>query len=626
MVSMGLLAFLVFGILAYLGLTLNMMPEVEFGMVTVQTIYPGAGPKEIEMQISKKIEDAVATISKIDVLQSYSMESVSFVTVQFEIGKDVDIANQEVKDKVNAILNELPQDAELPVVQKFDIGAFPVIDLVLTGSLSMIELFEIADKNLKDRLSQIEGVAQVNITGGEEREIRVELDNRVVYQNSISLAQLSQILAVQNMDMPGGNFLQKDQEYSVRFKGEFDRVETINQLEIPTPYGVKRLGQLANVRDTGAEVRERTVYFNNIDKVREEKVILLSVIKSADGNTVEMAKSINKELPNIERDLPAGCQLSIVQDASLFIESSVNDTLSNIVLGIVLTGLVLLFFLHDVRSTFIVALAMPMSILSTFLLMQLSGFTLNIMTLMGLSTAVGILVANSVVVLENIFRYKSMGHDRKLAAEKGTAEIAVAVIASTMTNIVVFLPLATMSSMVGQFFREFALTVTFATIFSLLISFTLTPMLASLILTDKKHKKNRIGDKLESMFRAWERWYHKVLEIVLARKVGSFLTVFASIVLFFLSFFVAARVGFEFFPQMDQGDIRIEVEMPQGYNINETATLMATIEDRIKDYEEVKHILTTIGSLGQLDIGTNMALIQIKLVDNDQREWYLVPV
>jgi len=620
MVSMGLLAFLVFGILAYLGLTLNMMPEVEFGMVTVQTVYPGAGPKEIEMQISKKIEDAVATISKIDVLQSYSMESVSFVTVQFKIGKDVNIANQEVKDKVNAILNELPQDAELPVVQKFDIGAFPIIDLVLTGSLSMIELFEVADKTLKDRLSQIEGVAQVNITGGEEREIRVELDNRVVYQNSISLAQLSQILAVQNMDMPGGNFLQKDQEYSVRFKGEFDRVETINQLEIPTPYGVKRLGQLANVRDTGAEVRERTVYFNNIDKVREEKVILLSVIKSADGNTVEMAKSINKELPSIERDLPVGCQLSVVQDASLFIESSVNDTLSNIILGIILTGLVLLFFLHDVRSTIIVALAMPMSILSTFLLMQLSGFTLNIMTLMGLSTAVGILVANSVVVLENIFRYKEMGNDRKIAAEKGTAEIAVAVIASTMTNIVVFLPLATMSSMVGQFFREFALTVTYATIFSLLISFTLTPMLASLILADKKAKKNRIGDKLEGMFRAWERWYQKILKIVLAKKLGSFLTVLTSVVLFFLSFFVAANVGFEFFPQMDQGDIRIEVEMPQGYNINETATLMATIEDRIKDYEEVKHILTTIGSLGQLDIGTNMALIQIKLVDNDQRE------
>ncbi len=621
MVSMGLLAFLVFGILAYFSLTLNMMPEVEFGVVTVQTIYPGAGPKEIEMQISKKIEDAVATISKIDVLQSYSMEGVSFVNIQFEIGKDPDIANQEVKDKVSAILNELPQDAELPIVQKFDIGSFPIIDMILTGSLSRTEMFEVADKMLKDRLSQIEGVARVNITGGTEREIRVELDNRVVYQNSISLPQLAQILSVQNMDMPGGNFVQRSQEYSVRMKGEFDRVETINRLEIPTPYGMKRIGQVAKVRDTGAEVRERTVYFNNLQKIREENVVLLSILKSADGNTVEMAELIQKELPAIEADLPPGSTLTVINDASLFIKSSVEDTLGNIILGIVLTGLVLLFFLHDLRSTIIVAVAMPMSILSTFLLMQLSGFSMNIMTLMGLSTAVGILVANSVVVIENIFRYKEMGHTREQAAEKGTAEIAVAVIASTMTNIVVFLPIATMSSLVGQFFKEFALTVTYATMFSLLISFTLTPMLASLILPEKDSKKRRISQGLENMFKAWERWYFRVLKTVLAKKSRSLLTILFSLVLFFMSFFVAGMVGFEFFPTTDEGDIRIEVELPQGYNLNETANFAAKIEDQIKTNDGVKHILTTIGSLGQLDIGTNMAVVQVKLIDADLRDY-----
>ncbi|HDL18778.1 MAG TPA: efflux RND transporter permease subunit, partial [Bacteroidetes bacterium] len=350
MVSMGLLAFLVFGIMAYFSLTLDMMPEVEIGVVTVQTIYPGAGPKEIEMQISKKIEDAVATVSKIDVLQSYSMEGVSFVTVRFKIGKDPDIANQEIKDKVNAILNDLPKDAHLPVVQKFDIGAFPIVEMVLTGKQSMTQLYEIADKQLKDRLSQIEGVARVNITGGEKREIRVELDNRVVFQNSISLPQLAQILAVQNLDMPGGHFQQRSQEYSVRLKGEFDRVETINNLEIPTSYGVKKVGQLAKVRDTGAEVRERTIYFDNINKIRENHVVLLSVLKSSGGNTVAMAKLIKKELPAIEQDLPAGSHLTLVRDASLFIESSVEDTLSNIIMGIILTSLVLLFFLHDLRS------------------------------------------------------------------------------------------------------------------------------------------------------------------------------------------------------------------------------------------------------------------------------------
>ncbi|MEE9118780.1 MAG: efflux RND transporter permease subunit, partial [Calditrichia bacterium] len=434
MISMFLIAFVIFGGFAYFGLTLNLMPDVEFPFVTVQVIYPGAGPKEIEIQVSKKIEDAVSTISKVDFIQSYSMESVSFVIIRFELDKDGDIANQEVKDKVNAILNQLPRDAELPVIEKFDISAFPVLDIVFTGDLPVRELYTLADQKLKDRFSQIAGVGKENIVGGEEREIRVEFDNRVVFQNAISLQTMAQILAVQNMDIPGGHFQQRGQEYSLRLKGEFTDLETIRELEVPTAFGVKQLGQLAEVRDTGAEVRERSTYFNNVDKLQEDNVVLLSIIKSPDGNTVDMAADIRKALPQIEKELPPGCRLSIVRDGSVFIESSVQDTLGNIILGIVLTGLVLLFFLHDLRSTLIVATAMPFSIISTFLLLQISDFSLNIMTLMGLSTAVGILVTNSVVVLENIFRYKGMGHGRSEAADKGTSEIAVAVIASTMTN------------------------------------------------------------------------------------------------------------------------------------------------------------------------------------------------
>jgi len=211
MISMGLIAFVVFGILAFFTLTLNLMPDVEFPFVTVQTVYPGAGPQEIEAQITKKIEDAVSTISNIDYIRSFSMEGVSYVIMRFEIAKDPDIANQEVKDKVNSILNELPRDVEAPIIQKFDVGAFPVVDIVLTGTISVQELHEIADKRLKDRLSQIEGVGTVNLTGGEEREIRIELDNRVVFQNGISLSMLSQILAAHNIDIPGGHFKQRTQ-------------------------------------------------------------------------------------------------------------------------------------------------------------------------------------------------------------------------------------------------------------------------------------------------------------------------------------------------------------------------------------------------------------------------------
>jgi len=354
---------------------------------------------------------------------------------------------------------------------------------------------------------------------------------------------------------------------------------------------------------------------------KQNEVVLLSLIKSSDGNTVKMADEVQRVLPVIEQDLPEGCRLTTVMDKSVFIRSAVEDTLGNILLGILLTGLVLLFFLHDLRSTLIVATAMPYSIISTFLFLQLSDFSFNIMTLMGLSTAVGILVTNSVVVIENIFRHKEMGHNRREAADKGTSEIAVAVIASTLTNLVVFLPIASMSSLVGQFFKEFALTVTYATIFSLIASFTVTPMLASLILPDKEVKKHPLGIRLEKMFLSWENTYKRWLQVILKNKARSWSVVIVSMVLFVLSLFVARQVGFEFMPLLDEGDINIEVELPQGYNLQQTAALVNTLEGRLKKHPEVKQILTTLGSISDLDVGTNLAIMRVKLVDVAERQW-----
>ncbi|MCP4219971.1 MAG: efflux RND transporter permease subunit [bacterium] len=620
MISMLLLVFVVFGGLAYFSLSLDLTPEVDIPFVTVQTVYAGAGPKEVETQVSKRIEDAVSTIGKIDTVQSFSMDSVSLVMIKFKMGKDGDLATQEVKDKIDVILNDLPSDAERPVAEKFDLRAEPVIDVTLSGTLDIKELYELADKRLKDRFSQIEGVARVDLVGGREREIRVELDNRVVFENSISLLQLGQLLKMQNMDMPGGQFKQKSQEYSVRFEGEFDSLDTIRELEIPTAFGPKKLGNIAHIRDTGADIRERTTFYNNVNKLKMDNVVLLSILKSVDGNSVDIARKLREELPKIEADLPAGCTMSIVKDKSVFIQSSVEDTLSNIFLGVLLTALVLLFFLHDIRSTIIVALAMPFSIISTFMLMRLAGFSLNIMSLMGLSTAVGVLVSNSVVVLENIFRHKKLGKTRKEAAAKGTSEIVVAVLASTMTNIVVFLPIASMSSMAGQFFKEFALTVTFATIFSLLVSFTLTPMLASLLLPDTADKKHRIGEALEKLFAMWELWYGKLLAVVLKNRLRSLGVVALSILMFFLSFFSAGRVGFEFMPMLDEGDIQIQVELPQGYNLEETGKMVTIIERRLKKYPEVKHVLSQLGSISSMDVGTNLAKMSVKLVNAQERQ------
>lgn len=621
MISMLLVVFLLFGGLSYFALTLNLVPQMDLGFVTIQTIYKGASPEEIESQVTKRLEDAVATVSMIDKIESYSMESVSFVIIQFELGKDPDIANQEVKDKVNAILNDLPDEADIPIVEKFEFGSHAIIDVILSGPVGPRELYDIADKTVSDRLAQVKGVARVTAAGGEEREIQVALDNRTVFQHALNLVQLNQVLAAWNMDMPGGNFAREGREYAVRVEGEFNTVEQLEKLEIPTAYGSKTLGSIADVRDTSAEVRKRSIFFEREKGIRQEDIVLLSIFKSSDGNTVEMAKGIHELLPELEASLPSGCRLSLARDSSIFIESSVRDTLSNIFLGILLTGLVLLFFLHDLRSTIIVSMAMPMSIISTFLLLDVSGFSLNLMSLMGLSTSVGILVVNSVVVLENIFRHKGLGEGRKSAAEKGTSEIALAVIASTMTNIVVFLPIAFMSSMIGQFFREFALTVTYATMFSLLISFTLTPMMASLILPETDRKKHRIGDILEKMFRHWEQTYKNLLRHLIGSRVRSSLVVVAAVGLFILSIFqVFPRVGFEFMPQLDEGDLNIEIELPQGTDLNETARLVERVEQRAVKYPEVKHIITTLGQFSELDIGPNLAKIAVKLVDSDLRQ------
>lgn len=619
--TVGLLVFIIFGGLAWFTLNLNLFPDVEIPYVTISTVYPGAGPKEVETLISKKIEDAVSTVSLLERVESYSLDGVSIVILQFGLGKKVDIANQEVKDKIDAISTQLPDDAEKPLVQKVDLKAFPIMDVVLSGNLDPRQLYEIADKTLRDRFSQVNGVANVNISGGQEREIRLQLDNKVVFENIISLPQLVQLLKMHNMDIPGGYFNLNDQEYTVRLEGEYPDIESIKELELPTAFGPKKIRQFGDVVDGGKDIRRRSVYFDNIKKIKNENVVRLGIVKSPDGNVVKVAEEIRSSLPDIQSALPEGCNLEIINDLSEFTESSVGDTMSNIYLGIIFTSIVLLLFLHDLRSTIIVALAMPTSIISTFLLLKMFGLSLNMMTLMGLSVSIGVLVANSVVVIENIFRYKDMGKNNKEAAYEGTKEVLVAVLASTLTNLVVFLPLANMSSIVGQYLRELALTATFATLFSLLFSFTLTPMLASMILPKEVGKSNKLSIAIEEMLKRWDEKYRSSLRVVLKNKKRSGLVLLFTLLIFILSMgFFGPRLGFEFLPVSDDGRINVVVELPEGYNLEATAKVIDEIEKRIAKHKEVKHIITNLGQLSELDVGTNMALMNVQLVKNNERE------
>jgi HAE1 family hydrophobic/amphiphilic exporter-1 len=299
MISMFLIVFVLFGGLAYFDLNLELTPKIDLPVVTIQTIYGGASPREIETQVTKKIEDAVSPISGIDYIQSYSMENISLVMVAFNMDKDIDIGRSEIKDKIDGIINDLPEDSDLPIVQKFDITALPVVNMILRGPQPITELYDYTERHLKDRLSQIPDVGSVIMTGGQQREIRVEIDSKTVLQHSISLPQLARNLAAQNLTMPGGTFELDSQDYSVRMTGEFEDIETIRNTEIPTSGGMMKMGEVAVVSDMGAKVTERTTFFNNVTKTGDDNVIQLGLVSTTDGNPVNIYRRLQASLPEI---------------------------------------------------------------------------------------------------------------------------------------------------------------------------------------------------------------------------------------------------------------------------------------------------------------------------------------
>lgn len=617
-----ILVFILFGVFAYISLNLDTFPEVKVPYVTITTIYPGAGPKEVENLITKPIEDEIATISGIERIESYSLENSSIILIEFKLGKDVDVANREVKDQVEKILFKLPSDAKKPIIQKLDVQAFPIINLVVFGknNISPIELYEICDKRIKDRLSQIPGVANVEIVGGQERAIRVEFDNRQIFENSISLPQMAQILKSYNIDLPGGLFQTGKDEFTVRVKGEFPTVDAIRNLQIPTPFGVKKLSQIANVSDTGKDVRYRAVFFNLQGKESSENAVNISIVKSADANAVRVSEQVTEILPEIEKSMPEGIRIVKVYDGADFTRATFNDTMSNIYLGVIFTGLVMFLFLFSIRSTFVVAISMPVSIASSFLLFKAFGLTLNILSLMGISVSIGVLVANSVVVLENIFRLRNLGYSPKDAAYFGTSEVTVAVLASTLTNLIVFLPIANMSSIVGEFLKDLALAATFTTLFSLFNSFTLTPMLASLFL--RKEEKESVLTKFYHKVDGFLNNSYKVLlqQVLKTKKRSVALLVLVFVVFLLTAFSFAPRIGLEFIPQVDNNLVQIQIELPENYNLEATTQKVNEVVNRIKNHPEIISVFGNIGKKDNLNTGSNLASITVKLCDSKDRQ------
>ena len=606
------LVFIFLGVVSFSTLTMDLFPQVDLPVVTVRTLWRGAAPKEVESQITKEIEDAAAAISGIRNIESSSLDSVSIVTIRFEFGTDVNFAHIDVKDKVDAILARLPDGVDPPIVEKFDLGASPLMELMLTGNLPLRELYRLADEDVKDALSQVQGIASVDILGGEKREIQVNLSKERLKGYGLSITDVVRAIDVGNMSMPAGRITQSKDEFTVRMQGEFTSLSELWHLDIFLQSGgAIKLGELASVDDALAEKRMTARYDG-------KEGISLSIVKLSDAQPIELVDDVRQIIKELEAQLPGDVRIEVIKDESINIVDSVNDVQTNIIIGIILTSIVLYLFLHNLRMTIIVAVVMPTCILSAFLLMSTFGFTLNIMSMLGLGLSIGTLVVNAIVILENVTRRLDAGEPPKIAAVEGAREVTIAVIGSTMTNIFVFIPIAFMSGIVGSFFIEFGLTVVFATIFSLWVSFTMTPMLAAYLLKPKE-----MGHVPNPFFRLWDRGIQR-LEEGYARILGwslryLWVNVLVAVLLIVGSVLLAGTLGSEFIPKSNGDFIIIGVELPPGTTLTETDEMTLEMEAVLKTSPEVKDVLTKIGRSGRANEGVEYAELLVVLPKDHEK-------
>lgn len=616
--SMLVAVFVFLGAFSYLAIPLDLFPTVDFPIVTVTTIYPGAGPEEVETEITEPIEDAISTIANLESLASFSQENVSTVIVEFDFDVDADLAAIEVKDKVDAIRARFPSDAEPPTILKLDINAMPIMDVTISGPQALEALTDFADDVVRERLARVEGVASVTLTGGLEREIEVLVHPDRLRAYGLSITELAALVGGENITIPAGRVTEPDAEFSVRVVGEYASIADIQNLPLFLPQGGRiRLAEVATVREGFADVRE-------IARYNGQPALSLSIQKQSGANTVAAAAGVFEAVDELRAQLPAGAVMEIVRDASEFIRDAVRDIFKNILIGMALTTAVLFLFLHSWRGTVVAAIAMPATIIATFLAIDQAGFTINIMTLMALGITVGILVTNTIVVLESIYRHLDQGESPNKAAELGTTEVAVAVAASALTNVVVFTPIAFMQGIIGQFFVSFGLTVVFATLVSVLISFTLTPMLAAKLLRTSETKLEETEGLLAGFWRAFDRGYASLQEDyrsalgwVLAQPSHGWAVIGGTGVLVVLALVVqVVFVGGEFMPEQDEGLALITLEFPPGTPPERSSQAAARAESLLAEIPEITTTLTQIGGQSRTFGGgsvseVNLAQIQV---------------
>jgi HAE1 family hydrophobic/amphiphilic exporter-1 len=592
--TMLIVSLTVVGLYSFMGLGVDLLPNIDLPTVSVSVTNPGASPEQIESEITKEIEGAVNTISGIDQLRSSSVEGLSQVNITFLLDKNGDVAAQEVRDRVALIAARLPETAEPPVIQKFDPGAMPILQIAVSGSLPLRDLTKIADEQIKERLESVNGVGQVQLVGGAEREIQILLDPDAMRSFNVTLTEVAAALRQQNLELPAGRIPRGAQELTVRTMGKITEPRDFNAIPIAERAGyVVRLKDIAEVVDGQEELRSAS-FLNG------KSAVTLVVQKQSGQNSVTVADLVKERLATLTGTLPAGVSTAINNDQSVFIRAAISSLEEHLVLGSILASIVVFFFLANLRTTLIAAVAIPTSIVSTFALIDAMGYTLNQLTMLGLTLMVGVVIDDAIIVLENIYRYiEEKGMNPFDAAIEGTREIGLAVMATTLSLMAVFVPVGFMGGMVGRFMSSFGLTAAFAVGVSLLVSFTLTPMLSSRFIR-VRHGRGAHDSKDSFIFRPIDRSYMAMLRWSMAHR---WVVVIICVLVIGSIYPLFQAIGKGFTPTDDRSEFQVTVRAAEGSSLAATTTILERIAADLRQFPEVLDTLTTVGA----SAGNNMA-------------------
>jgi HAE1 family hydrophobic/amphiphilic exporter-1 len=612
--SVLILALTVIGAFAFGQLGVDRLPQVDFPTVAVTTRLPGAAPEQVESEVTDKIEEAVNTISGIDQLSSNSAEGISQVIVTFHLEKNADVAAQEVRDRINRILPLLPRTITQPTIEKQDPDAAPILTIAVTARKPIRDVTEYTDKVLRRRLESTDGVGQVLVLGGRKRQVNVWVEAARLHAYNLTVNDVSRALQAQNADVPGGRIDQGPQSITMRTRGRVESPEQFGSLVLRQVDG--HPVQVADVARIDDGVAEATTLAN----INGDPTVLLQIRKQSGTNTVEVVNNVKERLEDIRQALPAGYELRIVRDQAEFIEASFRSVQEHLIVGSFLAAFVVLLFLGNFRSTVIAAIAIPTSIIATFALIWYMGFTLNMLTMLALTLAVGIVIDDAIVVLENIYRFiEEKGMSPMQAAIEGTREIGLAVLATTLSLVAIFAPVGFMSGMVGRFMKSFGFTMAFAVMVSLLVSFTLTPTMCARWLKVKQRREDeshQIHDSKHSViFGPIDRVYTRMLEWSMAHR--GIIAVLAMLVLF-SSVPIFRVVNVNFTPQDDQSEFDVSLRAPEGTSLEATEVTANRVANAIRELPEVVYTMVTVAgdSAGTL----NTASIYVRLTPIGERD------